>query len=267
MTITTVDQAIAGMKPPVAYAKALSGTLVAARPYTNFYAAGVPGAAVSPTPGLSGAALTSYAGQIPFPAASNTTYLARFSGVSSAQGGVLLLCDRLWHNSGITINTTALQTVNSVAFPARDSNGSTNGEQVLVGVEVSVATGSGNPTLTIEYTNSAGTPTRTATNTVPTNTSSGIGSFYPIGLQAGDTGVRSIQTFQMSASWSSGTIHLVAYRILATLDIPTAGIGNTVDVLTSGMPICYDNTVPFLLFIPQTTTTTQATGTVVFTQG
>lgn len=267
MAITTLDGALAGMKPPEFYSKAVSGTLVAARPFSPFYTAGVPGAAVAPTPGLAGAALTSYAGQIPIPAASGNTHLARFSGVSSAQSGMLLLCDRLWHNSGFTITLATAQTVNSVAWPARDADGTTNGRGVILGVEVSTATGTGTPTITVGYTNSANASGKTATNSVPTVATSAIGSFYPIGLAAGDVGVRSVQTLTLSATWTSGVIHLVAYRVLATLEIPAAGIPNAVDALTSGMPRLYDTSVPFLLYIPQTTTTTQLSGSAVYTQG
>jgi hypothetical protein len=267
MAITTLDGALAGMKPPEYYSKAVTGTLVAGRPFSPFYLAGVPGAAAAPAPGLSGAALTSYAGQIPIPAASGNTHLARFSGISSAQSGMLLLCDRLWHNSGFTITSTAAQTVNSVAFPARDKNGTTNGDGVILGVEVSAATGSGTPTITASYTNQAGTAGRTGTNTVATVATSAAGTFYPIGLNAGDTGVRSVQTLTLSATWTSGTIHLVAYRVLATLELSAAGLPNAVDALTSGMPRLYDTSVPFLIYIPQTTTTTQLSGSVVYTQG
>ena len=115
MAITTLDLALAGMKPPGYFSKAVTGTLVAARPFSPFYLAGVPGAATAPSPGLAGAALTSYAGQLAIPAASGNTHLARFSGVASAQAGLLLLCDRLWHNSGFTITSTGAQTVNSAA--------------------------------------------------------------------------------------------------------------------------------------------------------
>lgn len=267
MAITSVDLALAGMKPPSYITKAVTGTLVGARPFSLFYLAGSPGAAVAPTPGLAGDALTSYGGQIPVPAASGNTHLARFSGVSSAQAGVLLLCDRLWHNAGVTITSTGAQTVNSAAWPARDANGSTNGEQVLIGLEVSAATGAGTPTLTLSYTNQAGTAGKTGTNSVATVATSAVGTFYPIGLAAGDTGVRSIQTYTQSATWTSGKVHLVAYRVLASLELPAAGIPNAVDALTSGMPRMYDNTVPFLLFIPQTTSTTQLSGSVVCTQG
>jgi hypothetical protein len=267
MAITTLDLALAGMKPPAYFAKAVTGTLVAGRPFSPFYLAGVPGAATAPSPGLSGAALTSYAGQLPIPAASGNTHLAGFSGVSSAQAGVLLLCDRLWHNSGFTITSTGAQTVNSAAWPARDSNGSTNGVGVILGVEVSGATGAGTPTITVGYTNDANASGKTATNSVATAASSAAGTFYPIGLAAGDTGVRSVQTLTLSATWTSGTIHLVAYRVLASLVLSAAGRGDAIDALTSGMPRCYDTTVPFLIFVPQTTTTTQLSGTAVFTQG
>jgi hypothetical protein len=269
MAITTLDGALAGMKPPEYYSKAVSGTLVAARPFSPFYLAGVPGAAIAPTPGLAGpvGGLTSYAGQLAIPAASGNTHLARFSGVSSAQSGMLLLCDRLWHNSGFTITSTAAQTINSNAWPARDANGTTNGDKVILGVEISGATGTGTPTITVSYTNQAGTAGRTATNTVATVATSAAGSFYPIGLAAGDTGVRSVQTLTLSATWTSGTMHLVAYRVLATLELSAAGLPNAVDALTSGMPRCYDGTVPFLIYIPQTTSTTQLSGQVVFTQG
>jgi len=267
MAITTLDLALAGMKPPAYFAKAVTGTLGAGRPFSPFYLAGVPGAATAPSPGLSGAALTSYAGQLPIPAASGNTHLARFSGVSSAQAGVLLLCDRLWHNSGFTITSTGAQTVNSAAWPARDSNGSTDGVGVILGVEVSGATGAGTPTITVGYTNAANASGKTATNSVATVASSAAGTFYPIGLAAGDTGVRSVQTLTLSATWTSGTIHLVAYRVLASLELSAAGLPNAIDALTSGMPRCYDTTVPFLIFVPQTTTTTQLSGTAVFTQG
>lgn len=267
MAITTVDGVLAGSKPPTFFAKAVTGTLVAGRPHSLFYLAGIPGAAVAPTPGLGGAGLTTYGGQLPIPAASGNTHLARFSGVSSAQGGILMLCDRLWHNSGFTITSTGAQTVNSVAFPARDINGTTDGNGVFLGVEVSTVTGAGVPTITVGYTNSLNASGKTATNSTPTVAASIAGTFYPIGLAAGDVGVRSVQSLTLSATWTSGVIHLVAYRPLAMLECSAAGIPNAVDALTSGMPRMYDNTVPFLIFIPQTTTSTAITGTAVFTQG
>ena len=267
MAITTLDGALAGMTPARYFAKAASGTLVAGRPMNLNYLAGIPGAMAAPAPGLAGAALTSYAGQIPIPAASGNTHVAKFSGVSSAQGGMLLLCDRLWHNSGLVVTTTTAQTVNSAAWPARDINGSTNGVGVMVGLEISSATGAGAATPTISYTDESGNAGSTGSMQVTYAASSITGTFYPFTLATGDTGVRSIQTCTLGVSMTSGSISLVAYRVLASLELSAAGLPNAIDALTGGLPRCYDTSVPFLLYVPQTTTTTLTTGTVVFTQG
>lgn len=267
MAITTVDGALAGMKPPEYFAKAATGTLVAGRPMNINYLAGVPGAMAAPAPGIAGAALTSYAGQIPIPVASGNTHLARFSGASSAQGGILMLCDRLWHNSGIVVTTTTAQTINSAAWPARDKNGSTNGVGVYIGLEISAATGAGAATPTISYTDESNNAGSTGSMQVTYAASSATGTFYPFTLAAGDTGVRSIQSVTLGVSMTSGSVSLVAYRPLATIELSAAGLPAAVDALTSGMPRLYDTSVPFLLYIPQTTTTSLLTGSVVYTQG
>lgn len=266
MAITTVDAAIAGMKPPAFYSKAVSGVTVAGRPWTPLYATGIPAAAAVYAGGLNGVALTSLAGQIDIPAASGNTHLARFSGISSAQGGMLMLCDRLWHNS-LVVTTTTAQSITSPTWPARDSNGATAGAGVYIGLEVSGTTGAGAATPSISYTNSAAASGKTST-TVDTYVAASLtGTFYRLGLAAGDVGVQSVQSCTLGVSMTSGTAGLVAYRVLSTLEIPAAGMPNAVDILTSGMPRLYDNTVPFLIYIPATTTTTALSGQVMYAQG
>lgn len=267
MAITTLDGAIAGMQYPREVMKNVTGTMVAGRPHSTFYLAGIPGAAVAPSPGMAGAALTTYAGQIPFSnPVSGNTHLARFQGQATIPG-TLLLCDRLWHNSGISVTTTTAQTVNSVTFPARDVAGSTNGDGVLIGLEVSTATGAGAATPSISYTDQSGNAGATGAMIVTYNASSIAGTFYPFGLAAGDTGVRSIQTVTLGVSMTSGAVHLVAYRILARLELTAAHIPNAIDAITSGFPRLYDNTVPFIIFIPSTTTTSNISAQVIYAQG
>jgi hypothetical protein len=265
MAIVNIDGVIAGCQMPQFFFKSLSPTLTSGRPYSFFYNSGIPGAAATPTPGISGAALTTYAGQIPFsnPAAGNS-YLARFVGASSGAVGQLMLVDRLWHNSGLSVTSTSLQTVNSVAFPPRDQNGSSDGAGVLLAIETSSSMGGGTPTITVTYTNSDGVGSRTGTNANSLGSTSG--SFYPITLAAGDKGVRSVQSVALSASWVSGTYHLVAYRVIATLSLPAIGTANAIDVVTGGMPQMFDNTVPFLVFMGGSNQTT-ISGSVTVTQG
>lgn len=236
--------------------------------HSTFYLAGRPGAAVAPTPGLTGAALTSYAGQLPFPAAvgGKNVHVARLAGTTAAAGG-WILCDRLWHNSGFTQATTTAETVNSVAFPARDVNGSTNGVGVLVGLEVSTATTNAGAitNTTMSYTNDAGTAGRTAT--IPSFPATGVaGTFVPFQLAAGDTGVRSIQSLTKGTSYAGGTMHLVAYRPIMMLPFTVTNIGAAVDGVSAGLPRMYDSSVPFLQIVLPATAIGTSIGSITYTQ-
>lgn len=270
MAITTLDGALAGMQWPRYFAKNVTGTMVAGRPWSLWALAGNPGAGSFDNT-LAGVALSSTSaqvnGQIPFTnPVSGNTYLARLQAGATI-AGTLLLCDRLWHNGGFTITSNTAQTVNSATWPSRDADGATDGNGVLLGLEISSGAGAAAPTITVSYTNQAGTGSRTATNSFPTANSPAAGSFFPIGLQAGDTGVRSVQSLTLSVSWASGTMNLVAYRVLAALELTGAFVPNAIDALTSGFPRLYDGSVPFFIFIPSTTTTSNISGQVVWTQG
>jgi hypothetical protein len=259
MAITSLDGIIAGAKPARFIHKVGPTMEAAGVMHSLFYAPGVPGAAAAPAPGLGGAALAAYAGQIPFSnPASGNTYLNRFSAVPQQTCSVLLL-DRLWHNSGITITQTTGQTINSAAWPARcppltGATPNADGNDILVGVEVSAATGNASAitNTTLTYTNEAGTGSRTGT--IASFPATAVaGTFVPFALQAGDKGVRSVQSLTLGTSYVSGTIHLVAYRVLAMLDC-IANHGNALDAITGGFPQLYDDSVPFIAVIPTGTT-------------
>lgn len=270
MAITTLDGAIAGMQWPRYIAKAATPTMVAGRPQSLWGLGGNPGAGAFDTT-LNGVTLSSTSaqvgGQINFTdPASGNSYLARLQA-SATVSGTLLLCDRLWHNGGYTITATTAQTSTTPTWPARDANGATNGDGVLLGLEVSAAAGAATPTITVSYTNQAGTAGRTATNSFVTTSSATAGAFYPIGLATGDTGVRSLQSMTLSVSWVSGTVNMVAYRPLAALEITAANTPNAIDAITAGFPRMYNGTVPFFIFIPSTTTASNISGQVIWTQG
>lgn len=271
MAITTLDQVIAGAKSPIYFAKAGTGTVVVGRMVSLWGVAGIPGPG-SYNGTLNGVNLDStsaqVAGQLRYNNASpgSNNYLARFQA-STTNAGTLFLCDRLWHNGGITITSTAAQNITQPTLPARDADGATAGSGVLIGVEVSALTGVGTPTITISYTNSAGVAGRTATNIVATVASASANTFYQMGLQAGDEGVRSVQSITLSATWTSGTINLVAYRVMAALDLGVGNAPNAIDALTAGFPEQYDGTVPYMMYLPGNTTSTFTQGSLVWTQG
>ena len=265
MAISTPDSLIAGAKAGQMFMKALSGTLVAGRPHSYFYTAGIPGPAAAPSSGVNGAALTSYAGQIPFSnPVSGETRLARLVGWAS-QTGMLLVCDRLWHNSGLSVTSTSAQSITFPTLPARDVNGATNGDGVLIGMEVTTATGTGTNVPTIGYTDSAGNAGASSGLAFTYVASSIAGSFYPFALAAGDVGVRSVGSFTNSVSMTSGAISLVAYRVLASIEIGVSG--GQAGPFELMLPKMYDNTIPFLLFVPNTTTSSYLNGMVTVVQG
>lgn len=274
MAIASVDDLIAGFNqmPPQFFHKAITPTLVSGRPQSSWGLGGIPGGGSFDTT-LAGVALSSSSalvnGQIPFynPSGTKLSYLSLFNAIFSGVGGRILLVDRLWHNGGFTITSGAAQTVDSATFPARDADGATSGKGVLLGVEISSAAGAAAPTITVSYTNSAGTSGRSATNAFATANSPGAGAFFPIGLQAGDVGVRSVQSLTLSASWLSGTMNLVAYRILAEVASPGASLGGPgADALRGGLPRMYDGTVPSLLLYPNGTTAGYLSGQMIVAQ-
>lgn len=268
MAISTIDGLVAGFQPPSFFAKAVTGTTVAGRHFSFWGIAGVPGAGAYDTT-LNGVTLVNPVnGQIPFtdPAGGTKSYLANFRGGLS-QIGTLFLCDRLWHNGGFTITSNTAQNITSPTWPARDSAGATSGAGVLLAMEISATTGAGTPTITVSYTNSAGVSGRTATNVIATVASSVTNSFYTIGLQAGDVGVQSVQSVTLSATWTSGTMNLVAYRILAQLEVPIAQGCFASDCVTLGLPQVYTGTCPFLMMLPSTTTTSNTQGILNFANG
>jgi hypothetical protein len=280
MAITSVAGVISGLRPP-RYSIKSAGTNTLNSPawLTSWYLSGVPAAATANTSGLAGQALTSSTAAPPFTnPESGNTYLARIdrAGLITSTGTylgqtILMLVDRMWENSGLNRTLTTAQTVNSVTWPARDINGTTNGAGVYLAVEISTAMGTGTPTITVSYTNSAGTSGRTGTNIAAVTASSLAGVWYPIGLQAGDVGVRSVQSVTFSATWgTAGVLHLVAYRPICLMDnVRLGSFNSSEDAVTLAAPQLWDNTV--LQPVHWTMDTSSQFGgrpiTIIFTQG
>jgi hypothetical protein len=213
-------------------------------------------------------------GQIPHtdPAGGVNSYLARFQCQTQAaalnQGGVIMLCDRIWDNQ-LTINNTTSLTINTSAWPSRDNSGTANGDGIYAGIEVSVATSSTAAVLTnYTYTNSAGTGSRTGNFVdAPTAVSATAGQFYRLSLAGGDTGIKSIQSIQFTTAWTTGTVNMVAYRILAVLEDSLFTSPNAVDPVTSGFPLLFNGVVPFLIYIPNATGALSTIGHYMESQG
>lgn len=109
--------------------------------------------------------------------------------------------------------------------------------------------GATTPSLSIGYTNSAGTAGKATPATLPIgNTAAAVtsivysgtgnGKFGPfMPLAAGDAGIRSVQSINLSASYVSGVLNLVLCKPLMTLPITTLGVTAERD-LVNQLPRC-----------------------------
>ena len=239
--------------------------------HSHHAATGFPGAWAPGTPGLTGATLSnSNGGSLPFAnAGSGGIYLTGFSGSMSVTGGIWLV-DLLWYASGLAPATTTAQNVNSIAFPSRDVNGSTNGEGVEFGLLVTTATTFFfNDTATTEiYTNEAGTDTRTAT--IASFPATAVaGTVVPFNLAAGDKGVRSIQSVTLGTSYApSGTpvVLIVAFRRIAFIPVPVINTGQAAMFASNPGVRLYDGSCLHIWQLPTATTATTVQGVVTFAE-
>lgn len=247
----TADTIVAGMQPASQLIK--GGIAMAAvgalRGYNPRYVAS--GAAVAPSSGVNGAAV-SLGGQFTRanPTGGLSAYLARF-GISASQIGTAWLIDRMWANSGLVVTSTTAQDITPAALPARDSAGTVNGAQVLAAMEWSATGGAGTPTVTLTYTDQDGTAGQSAKLTGVATPP--VGTFELFTLAAGDNGVRAPTSFIQSATRTSGTMHLVLFRVLAQVGVTAANLEAAVDAWTGGRPRLYDGTSPEVVWFPSAT--------------
>ena len=163
---------------------------------------------------------------------------------------VLMLVDMLGFYPITTVTTTGAQTLNNTVTRPRY----TDGAGVQAFLTPSTVMGAATPTITLNYTNSAGTAGKATPVTLPIGNSAaavtsvvhsgtGSGKYGPfIPLAAGDAGIRSVQSINLSASYVSGVLNLMLCRPLLTLPITTLGVTAERDLVNqfASMPRVYD---------------------------
>lgn len=213
--------------------------------------AGFPGAWAPGTPGLNGRVTdgTNSAdfGCIPIKNPSTgANYLTELLMASSVNHTHQFF-DVLWVNSGLVITTTTAQSITTPTLPARDINGTTNGEGCMIALLCTAAVGLAAvaSNATVSYTNSDGTAGRTATLSAIVGSQAPatpvIGTLIWFNLQAGDKGVRSIQSITLGTSWVSGTISLMITRDLATIGTTIPSVSATRDISDPGIRLYNGN--------------------------
>lgn len=207
--------------------------------YSFFRYDGFPGGAATPT---TVAALTSAtAGAIPFtnPGGGRQKWLVQATVAANAPTSLatILLYDRLVHIGGLDATVTTPQTVGGTI--TRYTTG--DGNRIFVEIFVAPGTTTGR-TISAEYTNQAGDTNRVTVGVPFGGAASTAGNdanlFIELPLQAGDTGVRSVQTVTVSATTgTAGNFGVVITHPLAHLPAYQGqGFGRDFTAGPTGMP-------------------------------
>lgn len=163
---------------------------------------------------------------------------------------VLMLVDLLGFYPITTVTTTGDQALNNTVTLPRY----TSGAGVQAFLTPSTVMGAATPNIRLTYTDSGGTAGNLTPATLPigntaaavtsvvySGTGSGkFGPFFPLAI--GDSGIRSVQQFNLSATYVSGVLNLVLCKPLLTLPITTLGVTAERDLVNqfASLPKVYD---------------------------
>jgi hypothetical protein len=196
-------------------------------------------------------------------ASPSTKYLRSITALTATVTALpltLILCDYLLYYPSMDDSITDPQMMDNTVTLPRYTDGT--GVQMIA---ISVAGRTGGQDFIVSYTNSEGVSGRTS-ETVRQNAAAAIGSIVTsdpatlrsgnpfIGLQSGDTGVRSIESVQMLGP-DVGLFSLVLVKPLATTLLKEISAPVEKDFLIQGeqLPIIQDNAYLGMLCLPQGT--------------
>ena len=228
---------------------------------------GAPGAWSPGTPGINGrntnGTTAADLGCITVGNSASGAWYVRDFNVAASQTGMFILADVLWVNTGLVVTTTTAQTITQPTLPLRDNSGSSNGHGIGIGILVTTATTNAavNNGITISYTNSNGVAGRTGTMSFPATAVAG--TFVPFQMQAGDVGIRSIQSITLGTTLGAGAISLIAFNFLGTCPVTLANVGSI--AFQKKLDLRIENGHCLLPFwLASNTTATNLTGTIYF---
>ena len=193
-----------------------------------------------------------YTGGDVSPSIKNVLNVSAYSGALTSAPTTLMLVDQVAMFTVSSVTTTGAQSFTGTQTLPRYATGA--GLQAYI--VPSVVMGAGTPTIQLGYTNAAGVSGRltpaspslpVATTTSPVGSiiysGTGAGKFGPfVPLQAGDTGIQSIQSINLSATMTSGSLVVILAKPIFTLPITTIGVASERDLVNQlpSMPRIFD---------------------------
>jgi len=193
-----------------------------------------------------------YTGGVVGPNVKNVLNVSAYSGAATSAPAVMMLVDQVAMFTVSSVTTTGAQSFSGTQTLPRYATGA--GLQAFI--VPSVVMGAGTPTIRLEYTNAAGVSGRltpaspllpTANATAPVGSviysGTGAGKYGPfMPLAGGDTGIRSVQSINLSATMSSGSLVVILAKPILTLPITTIGVASERDLVNQlpSMPRIFD---------------------------
>jgi hypothetical protein len=190
---------------------------------------------------------------------------------SRDRGGARIIADRLVHTDGLSGTVATAQTTN---LPTTPLTRYTNGVGVLAAIEIYGALGTTATTFTCSYTNSAGTAGRTSpAYPVGSTTYNQVGRFLIMPMQAGDVGVKSVESVTLALSTgTAGNFGVTLFKPLASYfySFTFAEAPVYQDALLSGggqLPEAVDNACLWFIEVLNTTATAISHTELTFIEG
>lgn len=160
------------------------------------------------------------------------------SGSSLSAFAGLSIWDVLWHSADLDCTIGTSQTVNSLALPARDAHGESNGEGCSI-VMFHPLQGAIVDAISVSYTNSAGVSGRTGTLVSSNAGEQSYHNWEKVLLQAGDTGVQSIQSVTVTDVGSNQFRLAIARKVASRPALLRAQFGSSRNDPSKGTSLPY----------------------------
>jgi hypothetical protein len=194
------------------------------------------------------------------PGGSLQSYLARMA-MNATSVQTIIVYDRLAHTGAITPAASTQTLTGGPTLTRPDANGA-DVECWIESLTASTGTASN---YSIRYVDQDGNPSETSP-VIAATTTSVAGMMQRFNLNAGDTGIRSVDQF-ISTGASGGTARLVLMRRLAEFALTSANVAGIADFFSLGAPRIYDDACIAIMYQVAATAATTFNGSLSIAQG
>jgi hypothetical protein len=255
MTISTVDDIAAGLavSQKIRVLKNITACKAIGSIESSWLSVGFPTAGAAPPAYTAGSGYTcssATTGALPYANGAVKNYLAKLFAVS-AIGGTLRIYDRLWSCGGMGFAASTYTVTTPGSLPARITD---NGLGCELMVEQFAAAGAASGTLTANYVDSASGARAGVIPAVVSAPLIGQVQFVPL---LNNLGVKSLTSVVNQNTWTSGSWGMTIAKHVASIEVPLAGIGKTLDWAGLALPDIPADACLFFLWHGGAVTATQ----------